>query len=54
MHSFPDALWWALTTVTTVGYGDRCPITGEGRIIGGILMVVGIGTIGAITAALRH
>ena len=52
LHSFPDALWWALTTVTTVGYGDRYPITGEGRAIGAILMIVGIATMGMITAAL--
>jgi voltage-gated potassium channel len=32
--NFPDALWWAATTVTTVGYGDRFPVTAEGRLIG--------------------
>jgi voltage-gated potassium channel len=50
--SFGDAMWWALTTVTTVGYGDRYPVTPEGRVIGGVLMVVGIATMGAVTAAI--
>jgi voltage-gated potassium channel len=50
--TFPDALWWAATTVTTVGYGDRFPVTGEGRLVGVVLMVVGIAVFGSITAAL--
>jgi voltage-gated potassium channel len=50
--SFPDALWWAATTVTTVGYGDRFPVTAEGRLVGVVLMVVGIAVFGSITAAL--
>jgi voltage-gated potassium channel len=49
--SFGDALWWASTTVTTVGYGDRYPVTGEGRMIAVVLMVVGIGLVGAVTAS---
>ncbi len=44
-----DALWWAMTTITTVGYGDRYPVTTEGRIIGAILMVVGIGLFGTFS-----
>jgi voltage-gated potassium channel len=38
-----DAVWWALTTITTVGYGDRVPVTSEGRFIGGVLMFAGVG-----------
>lgn len=48
---FGDALWWAATTVTTVGYGDRYPVTTEGRFIAVALMVVGIGLVGAVTAS---
>lgn len=47
-----DALWWAATTVTTVGYGDRYPVTTTGRIVAVVLMVVGIATLGAVTAAI--
>ena len=38
-----DALWWATTTVTTVGYGDKYPVSAEGRIVAVILMVTGVG-----------
>ncbi len=51
IKTFGDALWWACTTVTTVGYGDRYPVTVQGRFIAVALMVVGIATVGAITAA---
>jgi voltage-gated potassium channel len=49
--SFGDALWWACSTVTTVGYGDRYPVTTEGRVIAVALMLAGIGMVGAITAS---
>lgn len=49
---YADALWWAITTVTTVGYGDLHPVTAEGRVIGAVLMVVGIGMMGVATAAI--
>jgi voltage-gated potassium channel len=48
--SFADALWWAVTTTTTVGYGDIYPRTGEGRLIAVVLMLTGIGLIGVFTA----
>jgi voltage-gated potassium channel len=44
-----DALWWAMTTITTVGYGDRFPVTSEGRMLGVALMLSGVGVIGAYT-----
>jgi voltage-gated potassium channel len=50
IHNYPDALWWAIVTVTTVGYGDRYPVTEGGRIVAVILMLVGIGLIGVLTA----
>lgn len=44
-----DALWWALCTITTVGYGDYYPVTWEGRAVAGLLMTVGVGIIGVIS-----
>lgn len=41
-----DALWWSIVTITTVGYGDHYPVTGEGRLVAAALMIVGIGLIG--------
>jgi len=49
--SFGDALWWASTTVTTVGYGDRFPVTTQGRLIAVALMVVGIALVSTVTAS---
>lgn len=51
--SLGDALWWAATTVTTVGYGDRYPVTVEGRLVALLLMLVGIGLVGTVTALAR-
>lgn len=45
-----DALWWGVVTLTTVGYGDVYPVTSEGRLAASILMLLGIGLFGAITA----
>jgi voltage-gated potassium channel len=45
-----DALWWGITTMTTVGYGDVTPVTPEGRIAATVLMVLGIGLFSAVTA----
>ena len=52
IQSFGDALWWAGTTMTTVGYGDRFPTTGTGRLVGAGLMVAGIALLGTVTATL--
>lgn len=45
-----DALWWAYVTITTVGYGDKVPVTTEGRMIAAMLMTVGVGLFGTFTA----
>ncbi|MBP1933375.1 ion transporter [Ammoniphilus resinae] len=47
--SYGDALWWAIVTMTTVGYGDLAPQTTVGRVIASVLMLSGIGIIGVIT-----
>lgn len=52
LSTFGDAFWWALTTVTTVGYGDRFPVTTTGRAVAGGLMLAGIALLGTVTATL--
>ncbi|MCW2598878.1 MAG: ion transporter [Frankiales bacterium] len=52
IRTFGDALWWAATTVTTVGYGDRYPTTGGGRLIAATLMLFGIALLGVISATI--
>ncbi|WP_018134249.1 potassium channel family protein [Acaricomes phytoseiuli] len=52
IRNFPNALWWAIVTVTTVGYGDFYPVTPMGRLIAIALMVAGISALGVITGAL--
>jgi len=46
-----DALWWGLVTVTTIGYGDKFPVTTEGRLVAGILIIFGIALISTLTGA---
>ncbi|WP_338327313.1 potassium channel family protein [Porphyromonas gingivalis] len=45
-----DAIWWSYVTITTVGYGDKYPVTTEGRIIAMFLMTAGVGLFGTFTA----
>jgi voltage-gated potassium channel len=56
--SIEDALWWAVSTVTTVGYGDMVPVTLEGKIIGVVLQITGVvifgGIIGSFTVLLNR
>lgn len=49
---FGDGLWWAITTLTTVGYGDTYPVTVTGRLVAAVLMVAGIALLGVVTATL--
>jgi len=50
VESFFDALWWSVSTITTVGYGDVYPVTAIGRIIATFTMLVGISTLAVVTA----
>ena len=52
IETFGDSLWWAVTTMTTVGYGDQYPVTTTGRWIAAGLMIAGIALLGAVTATL--
>ena len=45
-----DAIWWSYVTITTVGYGDKYPVTTEGRLIAAVLMTAGVGLFGTFTA----
>lgn len=49
VHSFFDAIWWAMVTITTVGYGDIAPVTTGGRVVSMVLMMLGIGFLGLTT-----
>jgi len=52
IKTFGDAVWWAIATVTTIGYGDLAPVTPTGRVVAVLLMIGGISLIGAVTATL--
>ncbi|WP_300344507.1 potassium channel family protein [Nesterenkonia sp.] len=52
ISSFGDAAWWAVVTITTVGYGDHYPVTDLGRWIAVALMISGLGLLGTVTATL--
>jgi voltage-gated potassium channel Kch len=49
-----DALWWSYVTVTTVGYGDRFPVTNYGRLIGVAMLTIGVGLFGVLTGFLAN
>tara|TARA_B100001175_G_scaffold291031_1_gene275886 strand:- start:111 stop:560 length:450 start_codon:yes stop_codon:yes gene_type:complete len=50
IKTFGDGIWWALVTITTVGYGDITPATTLGRVVAGTLMFFGLGLIATVTA----
>lgn len=52
--SAADALWWTFVTITTVGYGDRFPVTIWGRLIGVLVMVAGVGLFGTLSGFLAN
>lgn len=52
INTFPDAIWWAFVTVTTVGYGDMAPVSGVGRMLAVCLMLGGIALLGVVTGTL--
>lgn len=54
MKTYEDVLWWAIQTTTTVGYGDIVPVTQIGRLVGVILMIIGIGLIGTLASFLTR
>ena len=51
-RGFGDALWWSIVTMTTVGYGDKYPVSTPGRIISAMVMLIGIGFLGMFTATI--
>ena len=54
IHTASDAVWYVLVTMSTVGYGDQYPVTGLGRLIGSLIIVVGVGVFGTLTGFLAN
>jgi voltage-gated potassium channel len=50
IHTLGESVWWSVTTVTTVGYGDYYPVTVGGQIAAGCIMAIGILTLAVVTA----
>lgn len=51
IHTLGQSFWWAIVTTTTVGYGDSFPVTWQGRIVAALIMLVGVGLIGTVSAS---
>jgi voltage-gated potassium channel Kch len=49
-----DALWYNIVTISTVGYGDRYPVTNKGRVVGSLIIIVGVGIFGTFTGYLAN
>lgn len=49
-----DAMWWVYVTITTVGYGDRYPVTGAGRLVGVLVMTMGVGLFGTLAGFIAN
>ena len=49
-----DSLWYTIVTISTVGYGDRYPVTNEGRLVGTLIIVIGVGIFGTFTGYLAN
>ncbi len=54
VNSVTDGLWWAIVTLTTVGFGDIAPVTGLGRVVGGVLMILGMFTLALFAGVVGH
>jgi len=54
VHNLFDSFWWAMVTVTTIGYGDIYPYTAEGRLIAMLLMITGIGSLGIAATTIAN
>lgn len=52
IQNFGDAIWWAFVTMSTVGYGDAFPVTGQGELVAVGMMIVGVGLLGVVSATL--
>ncbi len=50
--SFWDAVWWVLVTISTVGYGDKVPVTPEGRLVAIVIMLLGVALLSIVTATI--
>jgi voltage-gated potassium channel len=54
IHTASDAMWWVYVTITTVGYGDRYPVTSAGRLVGVLVMTTGVGLFGTLAGFIAH